>query len=101
VAAVGALLANLVNNLPATLLLLPATLPGGPVAVLALLIGVNVGPNLTYVGSLATMLWLRVCRGVGVTPSLHTFTRHALLTVVPALAGATTALWLGAKVIGP
>jgi len=47
------------------------------------------------------MLWLRVCRGVGVTPSLHTFTRHALLTVVPALAGATTALWLGAKVIGP
>jgi arsenical pump membrane protein len=100
VAAVGALLANLVNNLPATLLLLPVTLPGGPVAVLALLIGVNVGPNLTYVGSLATMLWLRVCRGVGLTPSLHAFTRHALLTVVPALVGATTALWLGAKIIG-
>jgi arsenical pump membrane protein len=100
VAAVGALLANLVNNLPATLLLLPVTLPGGPVAVLALLIGVNVGPNLTYVGSLATMLWLRVCRGFGITPSLHTFTRHAMLTVVPALAGATTALWLAAKIIG-
>jgi arsenical pump membrane protein len=100
VAVVGAVLANLVNNLPATLLLLPVTLPGGPVAVLALLIGVNVGPNLTYVGSLATMLWLRVCRGVGITPSLHTFTRHAMLTVVPALAGATTALWLAAKIIG-
>jgi arsenical pump membrane protein len=101
VAAVGALLANLVNNLPATLLLLPVTLPGGPVAVLALLIGVNVGPNLTYVGSLATMLWLRVCRRAGFTPSLHTFTRHGLLTVLPALAGATMALWLAAQVVGP
>jgi len=39
-------------------------------------------------------------RSVGVTPSLHTFTRHAMLTVVPALAGATTALWLAAKVVG-
>jgi hypothetical protein len=46
------------------------------------------------------MLWLRVCRGFGVTPSLPTFTRHALLTVAPALAGATTALWLAAKVVG-
>jgi arsenical pump membrane protein len=99
VAAVGALVANLVNNLPATLLLLPATLPGGPIAVLALLIGVNVGPNLTYVGSLATMLWLRVCRGAGITPRLATFTRHALVTVVPALIGATTALWLASKVV--
>ena len=32
----------------------------GAGAVLAVLIGVNVGPNLTYVGSLATLLWRRV-----------------------------------------
>ncbi|MEO6472443.1 MAG: SLC13 family permease [Aeromicrobium sp.] len=49
--------ANLFNNLPATLLLLPAATAVGPVAVLALLIGVNVGANLTIIGSLANLLW--------------------------------------------
>jgi len=28
----------------------------GPVAILAVLIGVNIGPNLTYVGSLSNLL---------------------------------------------
>ena len=60
VAAVSAILANLVNNLPATLILVPVAAPSGAAAVLAVLIGVNVGPNLTYVGSLATLLWRRV-----------------------------------------
>jgi arsenical pump membrane protein len=100
-AIVAALLANLVNNLPAVLLLLPAAAPAGPGAVLATLIGVNVGPNLTYVGSLATLLWLRVTRAAGVPISLATFTRHALYTVVPAIAAATAALWLGLRLIGP
>ncbi len=48
------------------------------IVVPALLIGVNVGPNLTYVASLATMLWLRVCRRGGEPPELAVFTRHAL-----------------------
>jgi arsenical pump membrane protein len=52
--------ANLVNNLPATLMLVPVAAASGPGVVLAALIGVNVGPNLTYVGSLATLLWRRV-----------------------------------------
>ena len=60
VAAVSAVLANLVNNLPATLILVPGRRRRGPAPVLAVLIGVNVGPNLTYVGSLATLLWRRV-----------------------------------------
>lgn len=101
VAAVGAIAANLLNNLPAVLLLLPLALPaGGPAAVLALLIGVNVGPNLTYVGSLATMLWLRVSRQGGAQPSLADFTRHAVWTTVPAIAAATVALWAALRTIG-
>lgn len=60
-AAVSAVLANLVNHLPATLIILPvAAASSGPAAVLVMLIGVNLGPNLTYVGSLATLLWRRV-----------------------------------------
>src|SRR6202012_3433104 len=60
VAAVSAVLANLVNNLPATLILVAVVSASAPGAVLAMLIGVNVGPNLTYVGSLATLLWRRI-----------------------------------------
>ena len=52
--------ANLLNNLPATLIILPGGRRTGPGTVLAMLVGVNVGPNLTYVGSLATLLWRRI-----------------------------------------
>ena len=44
---ISAVAANLVNNLPATLIILPVVArPSGPGAVLAMLVGVNVGPNL-------------------------------------------------------
>ena len=56
------MLANVINNLPAVLVLLPLTAPAGPGAVLAVLLGVNIGPNLTYAGSLATLLWRRIVR---------------------------------------
>ena len=50
VAAISAVVANLFNNLPATLIILPVVAVSGPGAVLAMLVGVNAGPNLTYVG---------------------------------------------------
>ena len=57
IALIAMIAANIVNNLPATLLLLPAATIAGPAAILALLIGVNVGANLTMIGSLANLLW--------------------------------------------
>jgi arsenical pump membrane protein len=99
-AVVAAVLANLLNNLPAILLLLPAAAAGGPAMVLAALIGVNVGPNLTYVGSLATLLWRRSLARHGSDPDLGEFVRLGALTVPPALILATVLLWLGVKVIG-
>lgn len=100
VAAVSALLANLVNNLPATLLLLPVLAGGGLGPVLAMLIGVNIGPNLSYPGSLATLLWRRVVAGVGGVPDLGDFTRLALVTVPAGVALATVALWVSLHVVG-
>jgi arsenical pump membrane protein len=94
VAVLAAVLANLVNNLPAILLLLPAAAAGGPGTVLAALIGVNVGPNLTYVGSLATLLWRRVLRERDAEPAIAEFLRLGGLTVPAALLAATMALWL-------
>jgi arsenical pump membrane protein len=98
-AALSAVVANLVNNLPATLIVLPVAAAAGPGPVLAMLIGVNVGPNLTYVGSLATLLWRRVVHAHDETTDLGEFVRLGALTVPPALAAGTVALWLALKVV--
>jgi arsenical pump membrane protein len=99
-AALAAAVANLINNLPAVLVLLPLAAPAGPAAVLAVLIGTNIGPNLTYSGSLATLLWRRVLREHDAEPDIGEFTRLGLLTVPAALIVATVALWAGLHVIG-
>ncbi len=98
VAGVSAVVANVVNNLPATLILLPIAAGSGPGSVLAMLIGVNVGPNLTYVGSLATLLWRRVLRSHDQDTDVGEFVRLGLLVVPPVLLGSTVALWLALRV---
>jgi arsenical pump membrane protein len=100
VAVVAAVLANLVNNLPAILLLLPAAAAAGPGTVLAALVGVNVGPNLTYVGSLATLLWRRLLRERDADPPAAEFLRLGAVSVPAALAAATLALWLALRALG-
>jgi arsenical pump membrane protein len=98
VAGFSAVLANVVNNLPATLMLVPVAAAAGHGAVLALLVGVNIGPNLTYVGSLATLLWRRVLRAEDSDVELGEFLRLGALTVPAALVAATLLLWLGLQV---
>jgi arsenical pump membrane protein len=93
IAALAAVLANVINNLPAILALLPVVTSSGPGAVLAALIGVNLGPNLTYVGSLATLLWRRILHEHDTGADLGDFTRLGLLTVPATLLAATVALW--------
>jgi arsenical pump membrane protein len=100
VAGVAAVLANLVNNLPAVLVLLPALAAAGTPALLAGLLGVNLGPNLTYTGSLATLLWRRVVRAGGGPVSHADFVRLGLRTVPLTLVAATVALWAGLRVAG-
>ncbi|MGD3108807.1 SLC13 family permease [Streptomyces sp. YGL11-2] len=100
VAVLAAVLANVINNLPAVLVLLPLTAPTGPGAVLAVLLGVNIGPNLTYAGSLATLVWRRIVREHDTDVELGEFTRLGLLAVPAALGAAVVALWASLHVIG-
>jgi arsenical pump membrane protein len=100
VAVISAVLANLVNNLPATLVLVPVAAAGGPAPVLAVLVGVNIGPNLTYVGSLATLLWRRVLHVEDTDIELGEFVRLGALTVPAALVAATVLLWFTIEVLG-
>ncbi|WP_422744348.1 SLC13 family permease [Mycobacterium sp. WMMD1722] len=100
VAAAAALLSNVVNNLPAVLVLLPLVAGAGPAVVLAVLIGVNVGPNLTYLGSLANLLWRNVVRGAEVPTGIIRFSLIGLATVPLTLVACVVALWAGVRLIG-
>jgi arsenical pump membrane protein len=99
VAAVSAVLANLVNNLPATLILVPVVATSAPGGLLAMLIGVNVGPNLTYVGSLATLLWRRIVHAHDEDVDTAQFLKLGVLTVPAILVVSTAALWLALQVV--
>jgi arsenical pump membrane protein len=94
----AALLANLLNNLPALLVLLPGAAAAGTPTVLAVLIGVNAGPNLTYAGSLATLLWRRVLRERDEGASLREYVLLGLLTVPAGIVVAVVLLWLALAV---
>lgn len=100
IAALAAVLANLINNLPAVLVLIPLAAGSGPGAVLAVLLGVNIGPNLTYAGSLATLLWRRIVHQHEHGVDLKEFTRLGLIAVPAALIPAVLALWLSLQVVG-
>ncbi len=87
-AGVGAVAAILVNNLPASLLL-SAQPPPHP---RALLLGLDLGPNLVVTGSLSAFLWLQAARAVGTRASITTYSRLGLV-LVP--------LSLGASLLAP
>ena len=94
-----ALMANLINNLPSAMVAASAlsTLPAAVERsnlIAATMIGVNLGPNLTTIGSLATMLWLVLLRRRGLEVSALEYVRVGGLVTVPALALAALALWV-------
>jgi arsenical pump membrane protein len=80
----------LVNNLPAASLL-AARRPPHPYA---LLIGLNVGPNLFVTGSLAWILWLRAARRAGGLPDVRHASLLGLASVPLAVAAAVGVLVL-------
>jgi arsenical pump membrane protein len=98
-ASIAAVLANLLNNLPATLLLVPMVAPW-PGLVLAVLLGVNIGPNLTYVGSLATLLWRQILHARDHPPGAGEFLRLGAVTVPACLLAGVAALWAGLRLFG-
>ncbi|OLL28940.1 arsenic transporter [Burkholderia sp. SRS-W-2-2016] len=95
----GAIIAfgsNLMNNLPAGLIASSTVMQAhSPERVIdALLIGVDLGPNLSITGSLATILWLNAIRREGEDVSFLKFLKVGVLVMVPALV-----LALGVRVL--
>ncbi|MGC5028693.1 SLC13 family permease [Micromonospora sp. DT229] len=90
----GALLANLVNNLPAYLAG-EAVLPTGDrQRLLALLVGTNIGPLALPWASLATLLWLERCRAARVRVPLARFLLTSTVLAVLGTLAAVGALLL-------
>jgi arsenical pump membrane protein len=89
-AGIGAAASVLINNLPAAVLL--SAQP--PLHPHALLLGLDIGPNLAITGSLSAILWLQAARRVGATPSIATYSRLGLPLVALTLLGALAVLWL-------
>jgi arsenical pump membrane protein len=83
-AVLGALTAVAVNNLPAAVLLSAR----GAVHPRALLIGLNLGPNLAVTGSLSSLIWYRAARTIGAKPSARRVSKLGLVLVPLSIAAA-------------
>jgi len=81
---------NLMNNLPAGLVASTAVAQAHPPRLIidSLLIGVDLGPNLSITGSLATILWLQAIRREGEDVGFWRFLKVGVVTMIPALAAA-------------
>jgi arsenical pump membrane protein len=89
-----AIASNLINNLPMGLIAATtsqaAQVPGHVTG--AILIGVDLGPNLSVTGSLATILWLIALRREGEHVAAWQFLKVGLVAMPPALLLALLAL---------
>jgi arsenical pump membrane protein len=95
--AVTAIACNLMNNLPVGLIAGSAAAAGplSPPVTGALLIGVDLGPNLSVTGSLATILWLAALRREGIDIGAWRFLRIGALVTAPSLLLALAGLLVG------
>jgi arsenical pump membrane protein len=82
-----AIASNLINNLPTGLIagsaVQSAQTPDHITR--AVLIGVDLGPNLSVTGSLATILWLTALRREGQTVGVGAFLKLGIVVMPPAL----------------
>ncbi|WP_031496352.1 arsenic transporter [Bryobacter aggregatus] len=88
-------LSNLMNNLPSGLLTgsVLQELPVPGYLRDSVLIGIDLGPNLSVTGSLATVLWLIALRREGIEISGWHFLKMGFIVMPPALLLATIAVW--------
>jgi len=87
---------NLMNNLPVGLIA-GNVMQGGHVPELvksSVLIGVDLGPNLSITGSLATILWLVALRREGQSVSAWAFLKLGFLIMTVALLFTIASLWI-------
>ena len=95
-----ALGSNLINNLPMALVIVSSlshtqTAPLlHQMLVFAAILGADLGPNLTIVGSLAAMLWLLLLRRKGLDVSTLEYFKLGMILVPVMIVGGSILIWL-------
>lgn len=91
-----ALISNIMNNLPSGLIAGNAVQAASVPALVqrAVLIGVDLGPNLSVTGSLATILWLVVLRREGEDIDALRFLKIGFVVMLPALLASIASLFI-------
>ncbi|HEY3364023.1 MAG TPA: arsenical efflux pump membrane protein ArsB [Symbiobacteriaceae bacterium] len=101
-----AIFSSLMNNLPGVMLGCLALAAAGASGalhegmVLANVIGSDVGPKLTPIGSLATLIWLHNLRLKGMTVTWQDYLKVGLVITPPVLLLTLCALWLSMHALG-
>ena len=95
----AALLSSLMNNMPTVMVVALSIHAAGPAPALrttmalANVIGSDLGPKMTPIGSLATLLWLHVLERRGMRITWGRYVRVGVVLTVPVLAVTLGALW--------
>jgi arsenical pump membrane protein len=95
--------ANLINNIPMTIVASSALRPAleagtlHPAAGYAALLGTNIGPNLTITGSLATLIWLSIVQSRGLSITARQYLRLGIVSTPLILLSAILGLWLSLR----
>lgn len=103
---VVAILSSTMNNLPGVMLgsmAVEATQMGGALhegMVMANVIGAGVGPKLTPIGSLATLIWLHGLQQKGLQVTWQYYLKVGLVITPPVLLAALVGLWLSMRIFG-